>query len=295
MTIKRFHEKTVMIFIWMSSIFLLISVLSIIGFLFLKGYKTIGIDLIFRDTSPLDAIFLRRHVIGGLFPALAGTALLVVISTGIAIPFGLATGIYLSEYARPSMKRFLNIFLDILAGIPSIVIGLFGLSLAIFLHRYVSGRIYPCLLISALSLAVLVLPYIVRSTQVCLEGLPLNVRLTGTAMGASRFQNLIHVLLPQSLSGILGGIILAIGRCAEDTAVIMLTGAVATAGIPSSLLAPFEAIPFYIFYISSEFRNQEELMTGYGASIILLILCLFLFGASYVLKARLQKKFTGYI
>ena len=97
-------------------------------------------------------------------------------------------------------------------------------------------------------------------------------------------QNLFRVLLPQSLPGLLSGIILAIGRCAEDTAVIMLTGVVASAGVPQSLLSNYEALPFYIYYVSSQYADQRELATGYGASILLLLICLLLFCLAFVIR-----------
>ncbi len=108
---------------------------------------------------------------------------LVLLSVGLALPLGLAAGIYLAEYARGGLRRVLDLLFDILAGLPSIVIGLFGLSLAIVLHRHFFARIQPCLLISAIALAFLVLPYIVRSTQLALEHLPRQERLTGLALG----------------------------------------------------------------------------------------------------------------
>ena len=113
------------------------------------------------------------------------------------------------------------------------------------------------------------------------------IRLTALALGATRFQNIFLVLVPKSLVGIMSGIILAIGRCAEDTAVIMLTGAVATAGLPRSIFSQYEALPFYIYYISSQYANPEELMRGYGASIILLILCAVLFSVAYGIRKGL--------
>ncbi len=158
---------------------------------------------------------------GTLWIALLATALcLVILSTALALPAGVCSGVYLAEYAGPGMKKWLGILFDILAGVPSIVIGLFGFSLAVFLHNHFSDRVGPCLLISALSLAVLVLPYIVRGTQRSLEELPTDIRKTALALGATKLQNIIHVLIPNALSGISSGMILAIGRCAEDTAVI---------------------------------------------------------------------------
>jgi phosphate transport system permease protein len=185
------------------------------------------------------------------------------------------------------VKSHLSLLFDILAGIPSIVIGLSGFSLAVFLHHHFDNRIYPCLLISALALAFLVLPYLIRSTQMALESLPARLRIVAPALGATKLQNLFYVLLPKSLDGIASGVILAVGRCAEDTAVIMLTGAVATAGVPTSLLGSYEALPFYIFYISSQYMDATELLNGYGAAIILLVLCSLLFGLSFAIKRRL--------
>ncbi len=246
--------------------------------------------LIFGTTDPVAALMLRRQVFDGLFPAMIGTLLLVIMSVGWAIPIGMAAGIYLSEYARGSIKKIFNFLFDILAGLPSIVIGLFGFSLVVFFNRHLPEGLRPCLLISSIALAFLVLPYIIRTTQIALENLPAQNRMTGLALGATRLQNIVHILLPQSLPGILSGVILAIGRCAEDTAVIMLTGVVASAGVPRSLLSHYEALPFYIYYISSQYADQHELATGYGAAILLLFICLFLFCLAFLIKKSVTYK-----
>lgn len=284
---NRLIEKSTMIFCWMSTGLLLGAVILIVGYLLVKGLGAVNLKLIFGGTNPIDALLFKRPVFDGLFPAILGTLALVVLSVSLAVPVGISTGIYLAEYAGPYTKRVFNLFFDILAGIPSIVIGLFGFSLALFLHKHYSKNVQPCLLISALALAFLVLPYIIRTTQVTLESLPPFTRITALALGATKLQNIFLVLVPKSLSGIISGIILAIGRCAEDTAVIMLTGVVAMAGIPKSLLSNYEALPFYIYYISSQYKDPQELMTGYGASIILLVLCIILFSMAFVLKRRL--------
>lgn len=274
-------------FSWVSMVMLVCAIITITGYLCVKGYLILNTRLIFGDTKILDALLLKKQVFNGLFPAIVGTFALVVTSVVWAIPVGMATGIYLAEYADTPVKNVFNLFFDILAGIPSIVIGLFGFALAVFLHKNVSKGIHPCLLISSIALAFLVLPYLIRTTQAAIEGLPEDVRLTALALGATKLQNIVYVLLPKSLSGIMSGVILAIGRCAEDTAVIMLTGVVATAGIPKSLFANYEALPFYIYYISSQYTTPEELVTGYGASIILLIMCIILFSAAFLIKKQL--------
>jgi phosphate transport system permease protein len=239
----------------------------------------------------MAALMLQKPVFDGLFPAIAGTFMLVMTAVSLALPPGIGAGIYLSEYSRGRMKHFLSLFFDVLAGIPSIVVGLFGFSLSVFLHHHLSNRIFPCLLISAVSLSFLVLPYLIRSTQSALEALPLQARLIAPALGATKLQNICFVLVPGALSGIVNGIILSIGRCAEDTAVIMLTGAVVSAGIPGSLLNTYEALPFYIYYLSSQYMDQQELLRGYAAAVILFILCAGLFSTSFLLKKLLAKRF----
>jgi len=285
--LNRFFEKFLLGCAWASALLLVTTIFCIVGYLIIKGAETLNLKLIFGNTDPVDALLLKRQVFDGLFPAIVGTLLLVLLSVVWAIPVGIASGIYLAEYAGKKINRALNLLLDILAGIPSIVVGLFGFSVALVLHKHFSEDIYPCLLISSLALALLVLPYIVRTTQVSLENLSSETRLTALALGATKLQNIFYVLIPKSLSGIASGVILAIGRCAEDTAVIMLTGVVATAGVPHSVFANYEALPFYIYYISAQYADRQELLTGYGAAIILLTLCVILFFSAFVIKKQL--------
>ncbi len=281
---SRLLERAIPAFAWACGAILLAAIGSVIGYVFLKGLHTVGLTLIFGDTDPVAALLMKRQVFDGLFPAMVGTLLLVILSVGLAVPLGVSAGVYLAEYAGGRARNLFNVLFDILAGLPSIVIGLVGFSLAVFLNRHLSERLHPCLLISSVALAFLVLPYIIRTTQVSLENLPSQSRMTALALGADRLQNVFRVLLPQSLPGLLSGIILAIGRCAEDTAVIMLTGVVASAGVPRSLLSRYEALPFYIYYVSSQYADQRELATGYGASILLLVICLLLFGLAFVVR-----------
>lgn len=249
----------------------------VVGFVIQRGARALGPSLLFGSAPPWDAVLGKIPVFDGLWPAVLGTISVVFLAIGFAVPMGLSAGIYLAEFARGRTKQMLSIAFDILAGIPSIVIGLFGFSLSLTLHRFVSPRIGPCLVLSGFCLGILVLPYLIRAVQSALEGLPLALRLTALSVGAHRVQNLRYVLLPSSLNAIATGVVLAIGRCAEDTAVILLTGAVALAGMPRSLLENFEALPFYIYYISSQYTSFEELDRGFGAAIILLAISLGLY------------------
>ena len=284
---RVFVEKTVEYLSWILAFFLCLCLSVFLSYLLIKGLPSLGIELVFGNSDPLNVLLGSERVFEGIFPAIIGTLCLVVLSIFMALPLGICSGIYLSEYATPEMKKALGGLFDVLAGIPSIVVGLYGFSVAIFLHHHFSDRLGPCLLISTFSLGVLVLPYIVRSTQTSLEDLPAHIRQTGTVLGATRLQNITYVLIPNALSGISSGVFLAIGRCAEDTAVILLTGVVATAGVPSSLLAQYEALPFYIYYISSQYTSPTELSNGYGASLVLLGICSVLLIVAHGMKNRL--------
>jgi len=285
-----FWDRGFALFAWGCSLALVGVIFIILGFLVIKGFHTLTPSLIFGDTPFWDALFLKRQVFDGLFPAIVGTLCLILLAMVFAVPLGLFTGIFLAEYANRRVKWVFSIVFDILAGIPSIVVGLFGFSVTLFLHHYFFAQLFPCLLISALSLAFLVLPYMIRTTQMALESLPPGVRITAMGLGATKFQNIIYVLLPASVSAIVSGIILSIGRCAEDTAVIMLTGAVATAGIPRSLFSSFEALPFYIYYISSQYADHSELMKGYGACLVLIFICMILFVLAHLIKTKVSQQ-----
>ena len=274
---NRWVERTIIGFSWICGLGLLAAIFGIFAYLLFKGLGTVNLRLIFGDTDPLAALLLQKPVFAGLFPAIVGTCAVVMLSISFAVPVGMASGVYMAEYSRGEVKMVLGLFFDILAGVPSIVIGLFGFALAVFLHRHFSANITPSLIISSLSLAILVLPYLIRSTQSALEDLPKETRLIAVALGATKLQNIVYVLIPKALPGIISGVVLAIGRCAEDTAVIMLTGVVASAGIPRSIFTHYEALPFYVYYISSQYTDTQELLSGYGASLILLMICALLF------------------
>lgn len=283
---NKWGEQAVYVLSVLSCTLLFGSLAVLISYLVFKGYSTLNLSLVFGSTPMVDALLLKRQVFEGIFPAMAGTLALIVLAIGAAVPVGLLAGIYMAEYSNAFTRNVFGFLFDLLSAIPSIVVGLFGFSVILFLHHHVSQTLVPSLVVSALSLAFLVLPYIVRTTQIALETVPQTVRLTGIALGATRLQNIIHCLIPQSLSTLLGGIILAVGRCAEDTAVIMLTGAVASAGVPNSLFKGFEALPFFIYYTSSQYTSEAELARGFGACIVLLIICATLF----ILAAMIQKK-----
>jgi len=150
--VKRVTENAVKVFLWTSAVMITGAVAILLLFLLKKGAPGLSLKLVFGDADPLKALFLKERVFNGIFPAIVGSFLVVFLSVTWAIPLGVLTGIYMAEYGNGHLKKILDFSFDLLASVPSIVIGLFGLTLAIFLHRNFSQRLYPCLLISSFSL-----------------------------------------------------------------------------------------------------------------------------------------------
>ncbi len=287
---NRITERGLVLFCWVFGLLPLLILSTVIIYLLIRGGNSLGFELIFGNIPVLDALLGRRQVFDGLLPALAGTGLLVILALLLAIVPGVCGGIYLAEYSSPRERRLLGLLFDIIASLPSIVIGLAGFAMTILLHRLYPGRFGPCLLLSAMALAFLIIPYLVKTTEASLRSIPLDLRLSGPALGANKLQNIAFVLLPARMNDLIGGIILAIGRAAEDTAVIMLTGAVASAGMVRSVLEQYEALPFYIYYISSQYSDAAELQSGFGAAILLFALCGLLFLFAILLQQGLTRR-----
>ena len=256
----------------LSAVVIFLSICLLLGILLRRGLPVLTPELFFGSTPPWAALTGRLPVWEGIWPACAGTLALVAVTMLLVTGPGIGCGVYLAVYAPPRMRRLLGFSMDMLAGIPSIVMGIFGFTLIVFLRHTVFPEASPGILLAAGCLSLLVLPSLTVATRSAIEGLPPSLRLTGAALGLSTEQTLRHILLPQASRGILGGVMLAMGRAAEDTAVILLTGVVANGGLPSGLGTRFEALPFSIYYTAAQYQSQEELARGFGAALVLLLL-----------------------
>lgn len=273
---------------WLATAGVFLVIGGLLWFLLLHGLPTLGRELFFGDAPPWPAILGRVRVWDALWPACVGTLLLVFLAAAMAVPLGIASGIYLACFASPRFKRMLSWSVELLAGTPSIVMGLFGFALILLLRHTFLPDANTCLLLAASCLALLILPYLIFTTRGALESLPEAYRLIGPGLGLSRTQTVWHVLLPAAGRGILGGVVLAIGRAAEDTAVIMLTGVIANAGLPHGLFGKFEALPFRIFYLAAEYRTPAQLDSAYGTALVLLGLTGLLHGGAFALHKTLE-------
>ncbi|MDY0340069.1 MAG: ABC transporter permease subunit [Coriobacteriia bacterium] len=289
--VRRVAEILLVITSWVSSLGVVAVVVALVAFLVYRSASVLDLQLFFGDVAWPDAVFGGARVLHGIWPAIAGTLILIAASSAVAIPLGIAAGVFISEYASGRFRATITFLVDVLAGTPSIIMGLFGFSMILLLRQTIAPDAGTGLLVAAVCLALLVLPYMIRATQNALEGLPAEMRLLGASMGMSHSQSVLRILIPAASRGILSGAVLSLGRAAEDTAVIMLTGAVATAGGrgPQSLTDKFEALPFKIFVIAAEHNTAEELSVGFASALVLLVLTASLFSLTFILQRSLER------
>ena len=284
----KFRELTLTCLSCVAFLIVIFEVGTLIIFLMYRGFSAINLKLFFGDTPAFNAIFAVSPVWNGIWPAVVGTLSLLFLTMAIVLIPGISCSIYLACFASEREKEFIGESVDILAGIPSIVMGLFGLELVIVLRRLLLPNATTCLFLSSLCLAILVLPTLITATRASIEALPSQLKLTAEALGMSKSDTVRHLLIPSAGSGILGGVILTMGRTMEDTAVIMLTGAVANAGLPRGLGAKFEALPFKIYYTSAQYTSSDELMRGFGTALLLLFLSWTLILTAKIFQKRLM-------
>lgn len=226
---------------------------------------------------------------GGIFPALLGTLLLTALSILVSCMIGVPAGIFMSEYApQGKLKGFIDVMTNNLAGIPSIVFGLFGMTF------FVVGLGFgDSLLAGGLTLAIMVLPVIIRTTEEAANSVPRELRLASIGMGASKFQTIARVVLPVSLPRILTGVILSIGRVAGETAPILFTvAALYLPGLPSSLFDQVMALPYHLYILSVSSPDPEQsLSMAFGTALALLLVVLLMNLAANYIRRYYAKKF----
>jgi phosphate transport system permease protein len=207
---------------------------------------------------------------GGILPAIIGTLLLTFITTLFSVPFGVACAIYLNEYAKPSaLTNIIRACIRNLAGIPSIIYGLFGLALFVqALHLGTS------VLSAGLTLGLLSLPYIITTTEEALKRIPNSMREATLALGVTQFETIRDVVLPKALPGILTGVILSMSRAAGETAPILFTGvAYYINGITTSPNQEFMALPYHLYMLSTQHQALEQVRPlAYGTASVLILM-----------------------
>jgi phosphate transport system permease protein len=251
----------------------------------------------FLTTAPEDGM-----TKGGIFPALYGTALLTLLMTVAVMPVGVVTAIYLHEYAPPGSRlaALVRVAVVNLAGVPSVVFGLFGLGFFVsFVGRSVDrwlghGLVWgqPCVLWASLTLAVLTLPVVIVTTEEALRTVPASQRLASLALGATTSQTVLRVVLPAATPGILTGAVLAVSRGAGEVAPILLTGAAYyLPELPKSLSSQFMHLGYHVYVLATQSPDVEATRPLlYGTVLALLMLTVALNLVAVLIRARVRRK-----
>ncbi|MDE2754675.1 MAG: phosphate ABC transporter permease PstA [Gemmatimonadota bacterium] len=248
---------------FLMTVALVIPVLIIVGTLVVRGGPALSWEFLF--TAPRD-----NMTAGGILPALVGTIWLVVVALLASVPVGVAAALYLSEYAPDNLlTRTINLAIINLAGVPSIVHALFGVGAFVYFFRFGAS-----ILAASLTLAVMTLPVVIVATRESLQAVPQAFREACWNMGATRWQTIRKVVLPNSISGILTGVILEVSRTAGETAPIMFTGATAfVAFLPESVFDQTMAMSYHLYYIATQATDVSEQLT-FGVALVLIAIVL---------------------
>ncbi len=225
---------------------------------------------------------------GGIFPVIIGTILLTFLCMIVVIPIGVTTAIFLAEYSKPGLVlKTVMMSIYTLAGVPSVVFGLFGL--AVFVVAFHFGM---SLLAGSLTLAVMVLPYIISTSEEAIKAVPYSFKEASLACGATKWQTIQRVVLPTAMPGILTGAILGTAKVSGETAPIMFTAAAFfTPGVPRSLLEPVMALPYHIYVLATAGTHIEETRPiQYGTALTLIILVLGMNLLGIIIRARQRGK-----
>lgn len=277
----RTIEKIAFTILRLSALIVAGFVLIILGYIIYNGYSAISIE--FLTEMPR-----RMMTQGGIFPAIVGTVLLIIGSMAVALPLGIMAAIYLNEYAGESRTTWvIEMAINNLAGTPSVVFGLFGL--ALFVKFFGFG---PSLLASSLTLSLLIIPVIIRSSQEALIAVPNEYRESSLALGISKWQTIRHVVMPAAIPGIVTGTILSIGRVAGETAPILLTGAAYfLPRLPDSIYSQFMALPYHLFVLATAGTNIEKTRPiQYGTALVLLMIVLSLNIIAILIRRHYKQK-----
>ena len=278
---KRFSQNVAFGLFRLFSLAVVLVLIYILGFMIVKGVGVI--DWEFLTTAPTDGM-----TAGGVFPAIVGTLYLMIGSALFAFPVGVMSGIYMNEYAPKGwVVRFIRMMTNNLSGIPSIVFGLFGMSL--FVNYLGFG---DSILAGSLTLGLLSLPLVIRTTEEALKAIPDSMREGSRALGATKLQTIWHVILPMGMPNIITGLILALGRVSGETAPILFTcAAYFLPQLPGSVFDQCMALPYHLYVISTSGTDLDaQLPIAYGTALVLVVIILLVNLLANALRKYFEKK-----
>lgn len=265
--------------ITLMAVFTVIPIIATVIYILVQGAPAISLE--FLSGFPRDGM--RQ---GGILPAIIGTLYLTLGTAVFSVPLGIAAAIYLSEYAADTpLTRTIRIAIINLAGIPSVVYGLFGLGLFVLFLKFGTS-----ILAASLTLSIMTLPVIISTAEESLRSVPQGFRTVSISLGATRWQTIRHIVLKEALPGILTGVILGLERAAGETAPILFTGAAFF--LPRLPGSPFDAtmaLPYHLFVISTQVPEMP-IQIQYGTALVLLFFVLTMNLIATVVRSRARAK-----
>jgi phosphate transport system permease protein len=263
----------------LAALAVVLPILLVIGIIFFRGISAINWE--FLTAMPRDGM-----KAGGIYPAIVGTLLLVLGTALAAIPVGVGGAIYLSEYAPDNwVTRTIRLAIINLAGIPSVVYGLFGLGMFVLFLQFGTS-----IVAGSLTLAIMTLPIVISTSEEALLSVPTEFRTVSFSLGGSRWQGIRRVVLPQALPGIITGVILGLLRAAGETAPILFTvAAFYLPSLPRSIFDQTMALPYHLYVISTQVPGMPEEMQ-YGTALVLLILVLSLSLVATIIRSYYRRR-----
>jgi len=258
---RRLRQKAMAVLAIGSASFAVCILALVLGTVLFKGLSQLSLHF-FTEPRPL---FGEE---GGIADALVGSAIILGICVAIAVPVAVLVAIYMAEYASPRVSTFLRVVLDVLNGVPAIVVGIFVFGILVGGHGQSA-------LSGALALAILVLPMVARATQEVLEVIPRSLREAGLALGVTKWRTTWSIVLPSAVGGILTGVVVAVARVAGETAPLLFTSSIAANAISTDVAHALPTLPVAIFAFSESADPDEQAM-GWAAALVLIAFVLVL-------------------
>jgi phosphate transport system permease protein len=272
-------QRVGFVLLGLGALIVVVPILLVIGAVVVQGVG--AVDWEFLTQMPRDGM-----KAGGIFPAIVGTLLLTLGTALAAIPVGVGGAIYLAEYARDTqLTRAIRLAIINLAGIPSVVYGLFGLGLFVLFLQFGTS-----ILAGSLTLAIMTLPIIVSAAEEALRAVPTEFRTVNASLGGTRWQGIRHVVLPQALPGIITGVILGLLRAAGETAPILFTvAAFFLPRLPESFFDQTMALPYHLYVISTQVPGMP-VQIQYGTALVLLLLVLSMSAVATIIRSYFRRR-----
>ena len=261
------------------AIVVIVPIIIVVGSIVLQGLPAISAEFLF--TAPRDGM--RA---GGIWPAIVGTFWLTIGTAVFSVPLGIAIALYLSEYARDNnFTRLIRLAIINLAGIPSVVYGLFGLGLFVLALQFGSS-----ILAGSLTLSIMTLPVIISTSEEALRSVPQSFRTVSISLGGTKWQTIRKVVLPNALPGMITGVILGLERAAGETAPILFTvAAFFLPQLPTSLFDKTMALPYHLFVISTQVPNMP-LQLQFGTALVLMVFVLSMNLVATIIRSYYRRK-----